>query len=345
MKLIPNNLTDLYHLSKVIEPGDSVSSFTTRKIKLGGDEEKSRSVRKPANITVTVLQVKMDHVSEVLRVSGNIMRAPEDMPLGSAHTLSIEPNDELTIRKSGWKQYQLDRIRKAEKAAYQPRLLVMAFDDEEACFAILSDSGVRYIGTESLYLAKKSDMKGHERVKDSIGELANLLEKMHKEHAEAMIIIASPAFWKDELMKVLKNKHADIAKNAITETVNSGGEAGVKELLNKGVLSKLAKQSQLTEEFSLVEEIKKRVHTGGSVAYGLEPVLSSANADAISDLALTEKFLERERSQGTYEEIDELINTVEKGQGRVVIISSDHDAGSILDGLSGVAALLRFRVS
>jgi protein pelota len=50
------------------------------------------------------------------------------------------------------------------------------------------------------------------------------------------------------------------------------------------------------------------------------------------------------REKGEYEEIEKLIDAVESAKGDVHIISSEHEAGSKLSGLGGIAALLRYKI-
>ena len=52
--------------------------------------------------------------------------------------------------------------------------------------------------------------------------------------------------------------------------------------------------------------------------------------------------MEREREKG--DAVDVLFPLVDRSKGRIVLVSSEHDGGAMLDGLGGIAALLRFDV-
>ena len=45
------------------------------------------------------------------------------------------------------------------------------------------------------------------------------------------------------------------------------------------------------------------------------------------------------------EEIDYIMRSVDNAKGDVVIVSSEHEAGKKLDGLGGIAGILRYKMS
>ena len=103
-KVVPETLDDLYYLSKLAMHGDLASAITTRKIQLGGREEKQRAIRKPALVKIELTKVELDYSSKVLRLSGKVLEGSEEFPRGVSHTLSIGPKDMLTLEKNKWKK-------------------------------------------------------------------------------------------------------------------------------------------------------------------------------------------------------------------------------------------------
>ncbi|MBW2982244.1 mRNA surveillance protein Pelota, partial [Candidatus Woesearchaeota archaeon] len=49
--------------------------------------------------------------------------------------------------------------------------------------------------------------------------------------------------------------------------------------------------------------------------------------------------------QDKYDRIDNIMKITDQTKGNITIISSEHEGGKKLDGLGGIAALLRFRIS
>ena len=102
-KLMVENADDLWHLSNVIEIGDSLEGRTFRKIKLGGVEERSQKItKKPVFLKIGVEKVEFHKFSNALRVSGKVLEGKEDIPKGSYHTFNIEAGSSITLTKPEW---------------------------------------------------------------------------------------------------------------------------------------------------------------------------------------------------------------------------------------------------
>ncbi len=340
MLIKPSTINDLYHLSKVLEPNDFVSAQTTRKVKVGGEDTRARTARTTAYVQVEATKITLDYSSESLRVAGKVKQGPESIPLDSAHTLSVELGAEVRIQKN-WKQHQVDRLKQAEKQASEAKVLVCCLDDEEASFASLTDSGINMLATFELSLARKAE--GAEKEKDQLAKVAEHLNSLDNSMKPHSVVLASPSFWKDELFKVVKVRFPKLVSKIRTASVNSAGGSGINELLNKGILDQAEQESRLQQEFSLVENMRLRIAKKGLADYGFSAVKKAAEKSAVEKLLLSEKVIQDFRDKKS-KELDYVIDLVEKNKGTVFVISSDHEAGRILDGLGGIAALLRFKV-
>ncbi len=337
MKLRANNLDDLWHLSKIIEPGDLVSGKTTRKIKLGEKEEKSRSVKKV--FYATIRSDKVDFEIDTLRIGGKIAVEKEDLPLGASHSLEVRAGTEIKIEKK-WREFQIKRLRDAEKETFSPRALVCVLDDEQANLAILTGVGIKQISEIPLRLAKKRILEKGDKFEKIVSEILKLNEELKPD----AIILASPLFWKDELRKIILEKNAGLSKKIKLEDVSTGDKRGLTELINRGAVERIIQNSRLQLEFKLVEQLMIEISRQGLVVYGLKEVSQAVEAGAVKVLLITDELIKRSREKEEYEEIEKLIDAVEASKGDVHIISSEHEAGSKLSGLGGIAALLRFKI-
>ena len=137
VKVLTQNLDDLWYLSSIIEPKDIVQGKTLRKIKLS---EAKESTKKSVFIKLEAEKVEFSKYTNVLRVSGVIKEAPEDIPLGSYHTFNVDDNTTITLIKGKWLKYQLDKLKEAcsEKKS---SLLICVHDREEAYFALFKKYG------------------------------------------------------------------------------------------------------------------------------------------------------------------------------------------------------------
>jgi protein pelota len=126
--------------------------------------------------------------------------------------------------------------------------------------------------------------------------------------------------------------------------VNNGGVAGINEALRSGVLLKAVKRLRIAEETEVMEEILKRLGKGElTITYGLEQVEKAAKSGAVEKLVLADSML-RESSDELRLRLEQTMKEVEHKGGGTMVISTEHEAGTKLVALGGVAAILRFPV-
>jgi protein pelota len=166
---------------------------------------------------------------------------------------------------------------------------------------------------------------------------------MGKSHE--ILVIASPLFWKDEVLKRMKDKHSDIVDKIKLEDVSTGGKRGVVELLKRGALDRIVKGSALQMEFEMVETLMVGIaKETGLAVYKIDKIKDAAAAGAVKILLVTEKLVEKLREQKKYQELNEIFDAVEGKKGEIHIISSKYEAGEKLDGLGGIGAILRYKI-
>ncbi len=338
LAVVPESVDDLWTLSQVLDAGDEVSGKTVRKIKLEG-ERKSEVMKKIVFLRLTAEKFELDATGE-LRVNGKIIEGPEDIARGSYHTFSIEPGTNVTIVKKRWFSFQLQRIKDATEAK-PPTILLCAFDREDAVFAKLTASGF-----ETLLKLRGDVQKKRVETKTPKNFFEEIIAQL-KDYSQRLsvdkIILASPAFWKDELLKVLKD--ADLKKKIVLATVSSADEAGIAEALKRPELQEALRQERSAKEVNLVEQVLAAIAKGSAVAYGLAEVSAAAEAGAVTTLLVTDTLITRSRSDGTFGAVERVLQGVDDAQGAVVIVSGKHEGGKKLDGLGGIAALLRYRLT
>ena len=336
-KLKINLLDDLWHLSKIIEPNDLITGRIERKIKFSGSEERAKAERKFYTAKIRAARVQLE--STFLKIFGEITEGSDELSKG-AHTLDVKVGFDISIEKD-WKDYQIKRLRDAEKAASAPKALICALDDEQATLAALTAVGISYLGQFQLGLAKKRYVeKAQERMQELVAEII----RIEKQSKPDYLILASPLFWKEELLKKLQEKESKIGNKVKLENVSAGSRRGIVELLHQGVLDKVIKQSQLQKEFKLVENLVIEIARKGLATYKFANVKNAVEAGAVDDLLLTDSLIADYREKNKFEELEQLIDAVEGQGGKVNIISSDNEAGDKLDGLGGIAVLLRFKI-
>jgi protein pelota len=160
---------------------------------------------------------------------------------------------------------------------------------------------------------------------------------------QSPIAIIGVGFVKNDFAKFLEKEAADIANSVVdVKSVNNSGVAGIYEAMRSGVLLKAMKHLRVVEETEVMEEILKRLgRNEQNVTYGFEEVKKVAEVGAIETLVLADTML-RETSDDERLLLEDLMKNVEQKGGKIMVISTEHEAGAKLIALGGIAALLRF---
>lgn len=333
VKLSIQHAEDLWHLHHLITVGDLIKGKTERKIIFG--EVKTKAVRKTIFLILRVEKVSFE--GESLRVSGIVEAGPEEVASGSHHSFTLIPGNTLTLIKENWAHYQLDRLQEALKGRVPP-LLICVHDREEAYFALIKKQGYEIVGHIKGMVEKKREQGGG---KDFYKDVAKQLEEYDTRFAVRNIIIASPAFFKEDLMKKVSDA---LKKKILLATCSSVGKNGIEEVLKSKETQRALQEDRVAQEMVLVEEVLSRIHKEEAVSYGFEETKHAVEAGAVSDLLVTDVFIKHSHEENRFEEIDGFMKLVDQRKGKIHIICSE-EAGKQLDGLGGIAALLRYKLS
>ncbi len=342
MKVIPTSDDDLWHLYNIIYKGDEVYAYSSRAIK--SDEEYSRpksAERVSAFMGVTVESVSWDKFLGRLRVHGVICHAPDIIPTGAHHTLNIALDHPLTIVKKEWPKHLLDRISKASKA--ERTILIVSIDDENYAIAETKQYGVDIKIEDSVKLpgkleADKRTNATQDYFRRVIKSLTQLWSPSHNP-----IMIVGVGFIKNDFTRYVNDEAPDISKSILdVKSVNNGGIAGIHEALRSGVLLKAAHQLRVVDETEVMEEALKRLgKSDATVTYGLDQVNKATSIGAVEKMIIADTLL-RDAEEDQRLRLEGLMREVEQKRGSVIVISTEHEAGSKLLALCGIAALLRF---
>lgn len=335
--VIPEILDDLWHLENVIETGDQLSGSTERKIK--GKDENQKAERIRMFLTIQVEEAAFHRDSGQLRVNGIILSGkPEELvEIKSHHALEVELGQKISLQKAEWKEHQVERLKRAQKATHQDALLVCILDDETASLGWLKAFNVEPVFT----LHNPKTGKRFAQTDDTTAKyLATIIQKIF-ELKPKKVVIAGPGFTKDEVKKMLSQKKEKIAEQVIFETVNSTGETGFQELVKSGLLEKQVQENQVLADSALFEfflaELGKE---SGLTEYGFKEVTDAINRHAVSELMVLDSELAKNNP-----ELFLLIKNAEHNKARVHIFNHQTPAGKQLSGFGGIAAMLKFKTN
>lgn len=346
-KVVAETLDDLWHLYNIIYSGDQVYGKTKREVKVQTNEyNRPESRRQNVYLGLRVERVLWDKGLNRLRVLGEIIDIPDEISgRGSHHTLNVVLGQPITILKPKWLRHQVDRLKKASHVE-TPLVLIVAIDDEEYAVAVLRQYGLDVKAEQRIQLPGKHDAdRREEAVKGYFKEALNLLRETWIS-LKCPIVILGLGFVKDGFVKYVRSEAQDIAAAIVDiKSVNSSGITGINEAMRSGVLTKTLKHARMAEETGYVEEVLTRLGVGkADVAYGAEEVKKATEYGAVERLLMLDTML-RESPDEKRLELEELMRRVEEKAGQITVVSNEHEAGNKLEGLGGIAALLRFPIS
>ncbi|USZ67841.1 mRNA surveillance protein pelota [Halorussus salilacus] len=337
--LVPESLDDLWHLTYVLEPGDLVSGDTTRRIQRNDDQMRDTGgEREHLWVAVEVEDVEFHKFANRLRVGGTIADCSREDQLGQHHTLNVEETKEIAIEKH-WKPDQLDRLEEAEEATDNPDVAIVTVEEGQAHIHTVAQ-----YGTEEY--AEFSGTTGK-------GEYARDRDELFAEVADALghldtdaIVLAGPGFTKQDAYDYIADEAPELTEKITTVDTSAVGDRGVHEVLKRGAVEEVQKETRIAEEAELIDDLTQRIGEGAKVAYGVEQVKKAADYGAIEHLLILDERLREERSgEGEWDlDVNDLVTSVEQKGGDVTVFSSEFAPGDQLSGFGGVAALLRYRL-
>ena len=205
VKVFPETLDDLWHLSHIIAEGDKVYSKTTRRIQDNGESVRNNAgVKKTFTLGISVEKVSFHIFTGKLRISGTIISGPEEyIAMGDHHTIEAKLNNRLTIKKEKWSHYAINRVNQAIEASKKLSAMIVVIEDDVADFGLMRQYGIEYYGpvmgnVSGKRIIDKNRKKNIEKFYQNIVDYINKFENVHT------IILAGPGFFKNDFYKTLQ---------------------------------------------------------------------------------------------------------------------------------------------
>ncbi len=339
VKVKAESLDDLWYLSNLIDQFDVVKGETVRKIKIGGDEERSSDVfKKRVFIAIQVEKVELGDDAKLLRILGKITEGPEDVPKGSHHSFTVEEGTVITIAKEKWLKFQLGILKDAEGKS--PKILICVFDRENVIFAMLKRYGYEVLAEFEGDVQKK--MFDESKKENFFFEIAKMLREYSERHSVEVIVLASPAFWKEDLLKQIADE--ELKKKIILATCSSVSRNAIDEVIKRPEVKEALKRERTAKEMKSVDELLTEIARDGNAMYGLKETEEASSFNAVKTLLITNSCIQKSRVDNYYGRIEKVLRAVDNAGGEIMIVSSEHDGGKKLDGLGGLGAITRYKM-
>jgi protein pelota len=335
IKLIPENLDDIWHLYNIIEEGDIVRGVTFRTDEQKDDKIRSKkSEKKRMKLGIKVEKVSFHEFSDRLHIHGTIIEGPQD--LGSYHTFNVDADkmDKFSIVKEKWKSHQLERIEEAVKQRTQPYVVFVSLDDDIATVAILRQSGVQWIANiDSNRSGKMYESTSTE--KDYFSEIISMIKTNKAE--ESPLVVVGPGFTREHFIKYGKEHEQNIFKKNMTHATGSAGMNGIHEVIKSGVVEKITKDNRVSFETRLVEKLFEEIKKDGPAAYGKNEVNEALSKGAVEHLLILDIIVRSADGE-------KLLVLAQQTKSNFTIINNMHEAGKKFEGIGGIGAFLRFKI-
>lgn len=339
IEVVPETIDDLWHLSHIVEVNDYVSTLTARRIQdnNSGKTRADRGVKKKFFLGIRVEKINFHKYTGMLRFTGIIESGPEDLiPLGSHHTINVQLNNSIRIKKI-WNKWSLERLNQAIESSNRANEIIVAIEDNTTELGIIKQYGIDYIGPII------GDISGKQNIEKNRAQKVNeyyedITKTLTQQKDIDKLIIIGPGFTKNGYYNYLEENYPKLAKKVILESTGAGGHAGIQEVLKNGLIESLSKDAKIAKEAALVNKLLEQIgKSSNTVTYGKKQVITASNMGAVEKLLVLEDLVRDKKIQN-------IMNTVENMGGVVTIISSQHDAGQQLKALGSLAAFLRYPI-
>jgi protein pelota len=336
IKLVAENLDDIWHIYNLIESGDLIRAVTFRTDEQKTDKIRSKKAeKKRMKLGIRVEKTGFHEFSDRLRIHGTIEEGSQD--LGSYHTynVDVEKMNSFSIIKEKWLPHQLERLDEAVKQRQQPFLIFISLDEDTATIAILRQSGIQQFAViESHRSGKMYDNSSTEDV--YFNEIITMLKTIKTE--ETPIVVIGPGFTREHLISFGQNNAPNLFSNIRTHSTGHAGMNGIQETLKTGVVDQITKENRVVKETQCIERVFEEIQKNGLVTYGYLQVADALDKGAVELLLVTDTLVRTEKGEV-------LLQTARTTRSDFIIINSLHEAGKKFVGLGGVAALLRFMIN
>ena len=336
IKVIPENLDDIWHLYNIVNKEDLVRAVTYRTDEQKDDKIRSKKAsKKPMKLGIRVSEVKFHEFSDRLRIHGTIEEGPQD--LGSFHTLNVdaEKMDKISIVKEEWKHHHIKRLEEAVKQSKKPLILFVSIDDDSATVAVLRQSGIQKIADIESKRSGKMYEETKEYEKQYYGEVLSLVKNnMTKNTA---LVVVGPGFTKEHFIKYGRENAEDYFSKCHVCSTGHAEMNGIHEAIKTGVVKQITKENRVVFETDLVEKLFSEIKKNGLATYGEKEVLDALKKGAVENLLITDIIVRTNKGE-------ELLEIAKETKSDFTIINTMHDAGKKMEGIGGLGALLRYKI-
>ncbi|KAF7455729.1 protein PELOTA 1 [Cryptosporidium felis] len=357
VKLKIDSDEDFWDLYNLILSGDSVRSVTYRKTYR--EQQSGSTSVKVHRLAMTIIVKSTEYGGSSLRVSGFNAVDNEYVKMGQHHTLELKNGSELILYKRNWDWLARTRLEEScrKKVGTKDDILILLIGNGLAnMFVVAPNRTTKLFGVS--HNITRGGRGGHP-YNESKNKFFGLITQSLASHLSLeevdSIILGGPGFYKDDYLKFLMD--SDCCKNKdfshifkekkhifLTAKASSVFQSSIDEILLSEELLERLENTKAFQQTRLIQHFQFLLATKPDyVCYGFKSTENALDNNAVETLLVSESLV-RSDSLKIRARLAEITETNSKLGGKTCIFSSSHNSGKTLEGMSGIAAVLRFPV-
>ncbi|CAH0036436.1 unnamed protein product [Clonostachys solani] len=360
VSLLPEDPEDMWHAYNLISTGDIIHGHTSRKVVRKNDAtDQTSAERVHLDLAIRVRGTSFDPITSILRVTGAVISENEHAPLGSQHSIEVEPHRAFTIIKpepEGWDSVATETLREA-----------LSDDKDGALAAVVMQEGIANICLVTQFrtvlktrvesvIPKKRDTSS-----DQEAGMRRFFEKVLASLQRAVdfsqsrpLLLASPGFVANDFKNFIAGKGRDnsdkvlanVAKLATVVHANTGHIHSLNEVLKSPEVLAKMKDVRFAKEALLMDSFFDMLKLDdGRAWYGSKAVEKAVDEGAVGPgggALLINNSLFRSQNLAVRKKYVAIVDKVKADGGEARILSSDHESGQRLSMLGDIAAILNY---
>uniref|UniRef100_A0A9J7ZXZ7 Protein pelota homolog n=2 Tax=Cyprinus carpio TaxID=7962 RepID=A0A9J7ZXZ7_CYPCA len=332
--LIPEEAEDMWHTYNLLQVGDSLRASTIRKVQTESSTGSVGSSRVRTTLTLCVETIDFDSQACQLRVKGTNIQENQYVKMGAYHTIELELNRKFTLAKKAWDSVVLDRIEQACDPAQKADVAAVVMQEGLANLVLVTPAMtlVRAKVEVTIPRKRKGSCAQHDKALERFYEavMQGILRHFSFDVVKC-VLVASPGFVKDQFISYLFKEAVRQDCKILLENrskfmvvhSSSGHKYSLKEVLCDPAVTARLSDTKASGEVKALEDFYKMLQQEPDRAfYGLAHVERASEALAVDILMISDKLF-----RYSYD------------------FQSKRKFFSILNQLSGVAAILRFPIA
>jgi protein pelota len=348
--ILPESLTDIFILQNIIDPDDYITSKTHRRIRKSGvkGREGDKGERITLTLTIKVIGTNFQEseVDSRLRIKGIITNGPEEfISLGTSHTINLVTGQIVTIQKKEWTLYHQKYLSESIKSSKLAPICLLAIERGVATITILDNLKLNVVTRINFNLPSKvADHKSREKAEKTFFKriLDILIYQISKK--TNIYIIGGPGSIKDKFYQYLEDNWDLKDKKFHLENISTGTINGIKEIINRGVLSQIASDYQYLKIENLVDEFIDRLATSpNKIGYGIDNIINLLEMGAIESILISDRHF-RTNDADLKEKLNYAMKLIEQTRSNFFLVDYKSSSGKKIEQFGKIIGLLRYEV-